>query len=272
MPVPLPPLDDVSSLIREVSAAEIMPRFGRLGDADRWRKRHGSVVTAADVAAEEFLARRLPELVASSLVVGEEMSEESPGSLDALDGDAPVWLVDPVDGTRNFVDGKPGFAVMVALVVRRQAVAGWIYRPVEDAMYVAEAGAGAFRDGDRLRVAAAAGSLAEHAGSLGGFLRRKTDLPDRFARITASRCIGVDYCALADGEIHFAHYRGVSAWDHAAGVLIHAEAGGFCRSLDRTPYRVGAPGEGGILLAPDPAAWEDIRDPIAEALAQRRAA
>ena len=272
MPTSLPPLDDVSSLIREVSAAEIMPRFGRLEAADRWHKRQGSVVTAADVAAEKFLSRRLPELVASSVVVGEEMSEESPGLLDALDGDAPVWLVDPVDGTRNFVDGRPGFAVMVALVAGRRTLAGWIYRPAEDAMYVAEAGAGAFRDGERLQVAPAAGSLAALSGSLGGFLRRRTDLPDRFALVTASRCIGVDYCALADGEIHFAHYRGVSAWDHAAGVLIHAEAGGFCRSLDRTPYRVGAPGEGGILLAPDPATWEDLRNPIAEALARRPAA
>ena len=272
MLISMPALDKVSSLIREVSTAEIMPRFGRLKVADRWQKRHGSVVTAADVAAEEFLSRRLPDLVASSVVVGEEMSENRPSLLDTLDGDAPVWLIDPVDGTRNFVDGREGFAVMVALVVQRQAVAGWIYRPVEDAMYVAEAGAGAFRDGVRLRVASVDGSLGALAGSLGGFLRRRTDLPGRFARITASRCIGVDYCALADGEIHFAHYRGVSAWDHAAGVLIHAEAGGFCRSLDRTPYRVGAPGEGGILLAPDLATWENLRRPIAEALAQRPAA
>ena len=268
----IPALDKVSSLIREVSATEIMPRFGRLKVADRWQKRQGSVVTTADVATEKFLSRRLPDLVASSVVVGEEMSENSPGLLDTLDGNAPVWLIDPVDGTRNFVDGRQGFAVMVALVVQRQTIAGWIYRPTEDVMYVAEAGAGAFRDDVRLRVASASGSIAALAGSLGGFLRKRTDLPDRFARITASRCIGVDYCGLADGDIHFAHYRGVSAWDHAAGVLIHAEAEGFCRSLDRTPYRVGAPGEGGILLAPDPATWENLRHPIAKALAQRPAA
>ncbi len=270
MQLSLPRPDDVASLIRETAAAEILPRFRNMEPGDRWRKRRGSVVTAADVAAERLLAARLTELAPGSVAVGEEMVEDRPDALERLAGDAPAWVIDPVDGTSNFAAGSPDFAVMVALVTGRRTVAGWIHRPVQDAMYVTEAGGGAFRDGERLRVAAVSGGPSAWRGSLGGALRRKTDLPRRFARVTATGSIGVDYCALVDGEIDFAHYRGTWVWDHAPGVLLHAEAGGFNLCLDGTPYRPGAPGEGGILLAPDRDTWDSLRDMIAPALARRR--
>lgn len=262
------PVDVVGGLIREVAAAEIMPRYGTLSDRERWRKRHGSVVTAADVATERFLAARLPTLVPGSVVVAEEMCADTPEILDRLRGEAPVWVIDPVDGTSNFANGSPDFAVMVALVVNRRAVAGWIYRPVLDAMYVAEDGAGVFRDGERLRISPRHGGFSRLDGSLGWHLRKKTDLPRRFARVTASGCIGVDYCALVDGDIHFAHYRGRWAWDHAAGTLLHTEAGGFNRCLNGTRYCPGGHVNEGILLAPDQKTWSALRDSIVEALGQ----
>ena len=265
MPVPVPDSHAVEALIREVSAAEVMPRF--ISPGESWKKRSGSVVTDADIAAEAFLAAELPTLLPGSVIVGEEMADGDPGVLDRLDGDAPVWVLDPVDGTSNFASGNPDFAVMVGLVARRETVAGWIYRPVDDAMYAAEAGAGAYRNGERLAVSPAPTKFGELEGSLGGFLRRRTDLPERFARVTATQCIGIDYCALADGAIHFAHYRGIWAWDHAPGLLLHAEAGGVGRCLDRSAYRIGLPEEGGLLLAPDEATWEKLRELIAAALA-----
>lgn len=268
MPLTIPPSETVEALIREVTAAEIMPRFDRLADEEHWEKRPGSIVTAADVAAEQFLTRELPALLPGSVVVGEEMVEEDPGILDLLDGEAPVWVLDPVDGTSNFAKGSPDFGVMVALVVRRETIAAWIFRPTADAMYVAHKGAGAFRNGDRLHVATAPADHADMVGSLGGRMRRETDLPGRFARVTATRCIAVDYCALAEGHIHFAHYRGMRAWDHAPGFLLHGEAGGFSRCLDGAPYRIGLPGEGGLLLTTDEATWNSLRPPIDEALSK----
>ncbi len=254
------------AVIREAAATEIMPRFLSLKEEERWEKRSGSVVTAADVASERFLSRELSRLLPGSMVVGEEMIEEEPERLDLLDGAAPIWVLDPVDGTRNFARGSSDFAVMVAVVVRRQPVAGWIYRPTEDSMYAAEAGAGAYRDGHRLSVEDAPVELSSMSGSLGTRLRRNKKLTVRFASVTATHCIGVDYCALADGYIQFAHYRGVNAWDHAPGFLLYQEAGGHCRSLDGTSYRVGSPGRGGLLLATDPLTWERLQQPIIEAL------
>lgn len=266
MPVTVPPTETVEALIREVAAAEIMPRFEKLAHHESWEKRPGSIVTAADVAAEAFLAENLAKLLPGSVIVGEEMIEDDPSALDRLDGDAPVWVLDAVDGTSNFAKGSPDFAVMVALVVKREAIGGWIFRPVIDAMFVAQAGAGAFCNGERLRVAEAPARLGDLEGSLGGRMRR-TELPARLGRVTATRCIAVDYCALATGEIHFAHYRGMRAWDHAPGFLLHAEAGGYSRCLDDAPYRIGLPGEGGLLLTPDRATWESLRTPITEAMA-----
>jgi fructose-1,6-bisphosphatase/inositol monophosphatase family enzyme len=262
----VPPSDKIETLIREVSAAEIMPRYQSLSADEKWEKRPGSVVTVADVASEAFLAKELPPLLLGSVVVGEEMVEHDPSVLDLLDGDAPVWILDAVDGTSNFAKGSPDFGVMVGLVWRRKTIAGWIFRPVDNEMYVSECGAGAFRNGDRLKIDPAPRNLSDMAGSLGGYLRRKTDLPEKFSRITSTRCIAVDYCALVNGDVHFAHYRGARAWDHAPGWLMHSEAGGYNRCLDDTPYLAGKPGEGGILLTTDREAWEALREPIEIAL------
>jgi fructose-1,6-bisphosphatase/inositol monophosphatase family enzyme len=266
MSLTVPDSETVEGLIREVTAAEIMPRFDALADEEHWEKRPGSIVTAADMAAEAFLARELPRLLEGSVVVGEEMVEEDPTILDLLDGEAPVWVLDPVDGTSNFAKGSPDFGVMVALVHRREVIAGWIFRPTEHAMYVAEHGAGAFRNGERLRVGSAPTELAALEGSLGGRIRRETDLPKLLGRVTSTRCIAVDYCSLATGKIHFAHYRGTRVWDHAPGFLLHMEAGGFSRCLDGKDYRLGLPGEGGLLLTADEAAWHCLRPPIQDAL------
>ncbi len=266
MSLNIPDSATVENLIREVTATEIMPRFDALADEEYWEKRPGSIVTAADMAAEASFARELPQLLEGSVVVGEEMVEEDPKILDLLDGEAPVWVIDPVDGTSNFAKGSPDFGVMLALVYRREVIAGWIFRPTEHAIYVAQHGAGAFRNGERLCVGPAPTELGALEGSLAGRIRRETDLPKLFGHVTSTRCIAVDYCSLATGKIHFAHYRGTRVWDHAPGFLLHMEAGGFSRCLDGADYRLGLPGEGGLLLTADEATWHALRPPIQDAL------
>jgi fructose-1,6-bisphosphatase/inositol monophosphatase family enzyme len=260
MMIDIPPSDKIESLIREITAAEIMPRFRSLSKDEKWEKRPGSVVTAADVAAEAFLIRELPPLLRGSVVVGEEMIEDDPAAIELLDGGAPVWVLDAVDGTSNFAKGSVDFGVMVALVSKRETIGGWIFRPVDDDMYVCEKGAGAFRNGERLRIDPSPRDMAQMEGSLGGYMRKHTDLPDQVARVTSTRCIAVDYCALVNNDIHF-------AWDHAPGWLLHTEAGGFSQCLDGTPYLAGKPGEGGILLATDAEAWDVLQNPIQDAIA-----
>src|ERR1700730_15726265 len=126
----LPDAEKVGRLIAEIAAAEVMPYFQKLGHGDITEKGPGDLVTVADVAAERRLSAVLTDLLPGSLVVGEEAAAADPGVLEALAGDAPVWVIDPIDGTANFAEGKPVFAVMVALVRRGETVMAWIHDPV----------------------------------------------------------------------------------------------------------------------------------------------
>src|SRR3546814_8953683 len=88
------------------------------------------LVTVVDVAVEKRLTARLTDLLPGSLVVGEEAVHAEPALMDQLASDAPVWILDPIDGTRNFAHGCPVFAIMVALAQGGESIAGWILDPV----------------------------------------------------------------------------------------------------------------------------------------------
>ncbi len=262
----------VVTLIRDVAAEEIMPRFRQLADEDVWNKQAGSVVTVADLASEARLDTGLSDLLSGSVVVGEEATEKDPAILERLAGEAPVWIIDPVDGTSNFAGGKPDFAVIVALSIAGETVGGWIHDPVNDITAFAERGGGAWlasgsAEKTRLDLNAACTAPADMRGSLSGRLRRETDIAENFAAVSNLRCCGAEYLALYRGELHFAHYRRLKPWDHLAGHLIHREAGGYNACLDATTYDPLAPAEGGLLMAPDRAVWENIAGLLRQALA-----
>jgi fructose-1,6-bisphosphatase/inositol monophosphatase family enzyme len=255
-----PDLACVDALIREVAASEILPRFRKLAAGDISEKQPGQLVTIADTEAERCLTPRLEALLPGSVVVGEEGVAAEPGRLAAVSGDAPVWLVDPVDGTQNFAEGKPIFATMVALLVSRRAVASWIYDPLSDRMATAEAGSGAFLEGERLQVARAV-PTAQMKGRLYGRLAKK--LVGQIGASFFQRCAGHEYMALAQGTAHFGLFRRLFPWDHAPGELLVREAGGFALRLDGTPY-VASEVDATLLVAPDEASWQAIRDLVLE--------
>ena len=113
-------------------------------------KTSGSVVTIADIEVEKFLSRELPALLSGSVVVGEEMIEEHPAALDLLDGThlCGFWM-------RLMVLKLARVVLILASwspCSKRQTIAGWIFRPVDDVTYTSEKGAGAFRNGERLKL------------------------------------------------------------------------------------------------------------------------
>lgn len=256
----------VGELLRAVAAEEIMPRFRQLADSEVWHKRPGNIVTVVDTESERRLKSALTALVPGSATLGEEEAEHGEVVLGRLHDEAPLWIIDPLDGTANFAAGRDRFAVIVAYAIGGIARAGWILDPVNDRLASAEEGAGAWLDGRRARVTSAA-SLADMRGSLGGRLRRDTALCAHFAAVINAGSCGIEYIELAATAIDFAHYRRLQPWDHAAGELIHREAGGYAACLDRRPYRPAAPGEGGLLLAADRDAWQTIADVLAPVVA-----
>ncbi len=245
----------VTEIIRAVARAEIMPRFRNLAAHQIREKSPNNLVTEADTESEKALERELTALLPGALVVGEEAVAHDAGVLDALKGEAPVWVLDPVDGTSNFAHGRPTFGVIVALVQGGRTLAGWIHDPVNDVTATVERGQGAWIGERRLRCAPAA-PISEMVGSLG--YRRSKQLAGKVRRLVRQGAVAHDYIGLASGAIHFAYYNRLSPWDHAAGVLMFQEAGGFAQLLDGSPYRP-APSPVGVLLAPDEGCWNELR-------------
>lgn len=251
--------DAVAAIIRDVSATEILPRYKTLEAHEVRTKSHpGDLVTAADEAAEAALSARLRSLLPGSVVVGEEGTAANPALLDLLSGDAPVWVLDPVDGTRNFAHGVPRFAVMVALVTAGETLGGWIYDPIADVLYSAKKGAGSWRDGHKIHVGDAP-RLDAMVGAT-GYRHAKLFKPLGI-RTRQSGSAAHDYMQASDGRIDFALFRRrLNPWDHAAGALIHQEAGGFGRTVDGKVYRPGDRTGDHLILAPDQATWALVRD------------
>lgn len=261
-----PSFPEVDAIIREVAAEVIMPRFRDLSAHEISEKKPGDIVTAIDIESERRLTEALIALDPGSRVVGEEATEHDPGVFRALAGDAPVWLVDPLDGTQNFADGHERFAVIVAYCRDGETIAGWIHNPVKGITAWAAAGEGAWMGVERL-AAAAPVPLCQMSGSVGAKVRKRLDgRDDAPARLSRIGCVGRDYIDLARGTLHFAHYaRRLKPWDHAAGVLLHHEAGGFSALVeDRQPYRPAPHIQyATLLLAPDVATWNSLHAALA---------
>jgi fructose-1,6-bisphosphatase/inositol monophosphatase family enzyme len=257
-------IDAVTDILREAAEVAILPRFRALADGEVMRKSAGEVVTVADREAEAYITPRLRALV-DAPVVGEEAAADDPGLLAALRDAPAAWVVDPVDGTANFVAGLPEYAVMAALVRKRRTVAAWILLPAQDSIYVAEDGSGAWRNGVRVLREPASHRTAQ----LRGVAHTRYLDPRLRARVHAaaslfgdlgpgSSCAGIDYAQLVEGEVDFVLSWRTLPWDHAPGALILTEAGGVARRPNGTDYQ---PGDDllGLINAADDRCWQVVR-------------
>jgi fructose-1,6-bisphosphatase/inositol monophosphatase family enzyme len=264
----IPDIERVANVIREVAERELVPHFVTLSADDIGEKTPGDFVTAVDLAMERELAKALVPLLPGSLVVGEEAVHDDRGVLALLEGDAPVWVLDPLDGTGNYAQGLPIVAVIVALVIKGETVAGWIYDPLSRRMAMASKGDGAFMGSHRLWVKRPAEDRSLNGSIYGRFVRLSEPYQRIWGRgrgvlgnVFNARCVGQEYLARLKGRMHFGVYTRMNPWDHAAGFLLHQEAGGIARMGDGTDYR---PAERGYvcLLTPDEELWQTIHEEL----------
>jgi fructose-1,6-bisphosphatase/inositol monophosphatase family enzyme len=252
----------VADLIRQIALVEVLPRFRQLAAHEVREKSPGDFVTVADEGMEAALAPKLAALMPGSLLVGEEDSARDITVMQRLASDQPVWVIDPVDGTANFAEGREEFAVMLALVEHDEVLAGWIYEPVGDRMSYAARGGGAFYGGAPLakpsigntyRGVLAVGSKGDVA-----MAQRVQKRRDRVHPVKSVRCAGVEYMRLARGEVDFLMFSGTMPWDHAPGVAIIEALGGYASYFDGKGYRPsGGLQASGILAARDRATWDE---------------
>jgi myo-inositol-1(or 4)-monophosphatase len=249
----------VVEAVRTVAATEILPRY-RSVVAER--KDDGSLVTEADHAAQAALIARLVAIEPAG-VIAEEMPRGEQRA--AFERGGRCWCVDPLDGTRNFSEGVPFFAVSVALLEDGRPVFGVVHDPIADEAYYAVRGAGAWIDHKPLRVPAVAPPLARalaevslrraEAPGLRGALKRHPP----YARRITSGSSTLSWCHLAAARIDVLLHSGQMMWDYAAGALICEAAGGGASTLDHDDFWAAPPWERSAIAARGPGLLEEWR-------------
>ena len=206
----------------------------------------GDVVTEVDVEAQRRIVQELRELYPNFDLLGEE------GLLDVDESGperAPLWVIDPVDGTHNFVKGYPSFCVSIGLVVEDESVLGVIYDAGTDAVYWAVKGAGAWREDDRIRITPQPLSQSLISTNFTPVSRGNVGhrdffvgLAERSAGVRASGSACRDFCFVAEGTVDLFWQFGLRAWDVAAGLVLAKEAGADFRVLNEgTDWLAGGP-------------------------------
>jgi myo-inositol-1(or 4)-monophosphatase len=209
--------------------------FGEIEQLQVSVKGPGNFVTAADHRSEEVIFREL-----SKARPGYGFLMEERGRVDGPDK-SHRWIVDPLDGTTNFLHGIPLFCVAIALEREGELVCGLVYNPVLDELYTAERGQGAFVNNRRLRVAARK-SLADCVVSVGIPHRGRGDHPkfldeckalmEQVSGIRRTGSAAIDLAWVASGRFDAYFERNLQPWDIAAGMLLVREAGGFVTEID----------------------------------------
>ncbi|HXV86497.1 MAG TPA: inositol monophosphatase family protein [Gemmatimonadales bacterium] len=219
-------------------AGEVIAAAARQADRPRWDKKGPrDYVTDVDRRAEDLIRSDLLAAFPDSTVLGEELTPHAPPSATG----ALAWIVDPLDGTANFLHGYPWYAVSIAAVERGRLAAGVVFNIPQDRLYAAAPGEGAW-DGDR-RLAVS--DLSEPARCLigTGFPFRTPDLVPRYlrqfctinAQVSGIRRAGsasLDLVDIALGRFDGFWELALAPWDIAAGTLIVREAGGVVTDVD----------------------------------------
>ena len=194
----------------------------------------GDFVSKADIAAETILKEELREARPTYGWLGEETGE--------AEGEDPTrrWIVDPLDGTTNFLHGLPHWAVSIALEHKGQIVAGVVFDAAKDEMFFAEKGAGAWMNDQRLRVSGrmkmiesiyATGVPFANSPHLPASLKDMARLMPVCAGVRRWGAAALDLAYVAAGRYDGYWERGLSPWDMAAGLVIVREAGGLVESI-----------------------------------------
>ena len=240
--------------------------FGEVENLQVSRKGPGDFVSGADVNAEKVIRREL-----SKARPDWGFHLEEGGIVEGADPDAPVWVVDPLDGTTNFLHGIPQFAISIAVMEtdrqgRKTITAGAIFDPLKNEFFFAEKGKGAFLNERRLRVSGRRTMMDSLFGTGIPFLGRGDDdhhaaylkeLSNVMAASSGVRRIGaasLDLAWVAAGRFDGFWERGLSLWDIAAGVILVREAGGFVSDFASRDKVL----ESGDIVAANPAIHGDL--------------
>ena len=224
-------LKAIERLLTDVAREEIVSRFRNLADGDIREKKPGDLVTEADIRAEERLSRELEAMFPGTIAIGEESVARGDVEREVINGERPVWVMDPVDGTSAFAAGNPRFTTLLTLYEEGRAVATWNQAPMFGRSAYAARGEGAVLDGARVSMRSDAALIdARLLLPPRGYSRlvgeRQVRVPVHVARTEVSIGFGVDVFDLLDGTADIAMFGTKNPWELPGGALMIEEAGG----------------------------------------------
>ena len=218
------------------AGGKIIDRYFETG-IERTVKDDKSFVTSADTKAERAIIGHIKKHFPGHSILSEESGAETHNS-------RYQWIIDPLDGTANFLNGIPLFAVSIAALKDGVPIVGVIYNPVGNSLYAAEKGKGTFLNGKRVEVSNEDTEHAVITFSPGkkekARLNKIFSLAEEFVK--AKRylgCAALDLAYVACGGTEGVFFLGLNKWDYAAGVLLVAEAGGTITGFDGKPWVFG---------------------------------
>ena len=227
----------INVMVRAVerAARDLKRDFGEVEHLQVSLKGPANFVTKADKRAEEMLHDDLTKARPGYGFIGEEG-----GAREGADK-SHTWIVDPLDGTTNFLHGIPQFAISIGLAREGTVIAGAIYNPANDELYIAERGKGAFLNDQRLRVAGrrkladcviACGLPHIGRGDHAQFRAEMMDIQDKVAGLRRFGAASLDLAFVAAGRLDGYWERNLSPWDIAAGQILVREAGGIVSGIE----------------------------------------
>ena len=205
----------------EKASKSVIRDFGEVEKLQVSKKGPHDFVTKTDKNVEKILIEELSKIKKNYSFLSEEV-----GFIENKDKDN-VWIIDPIDGTTNFLHGIPHFAICIALQSNGETVSGLIFDPIKDEMYYSEKNQGAFLNNQRLRVS--------KRSSLDNCLFSSNHKGLKFSNLNmrCSGCAALDLAYVASGRLDGFFHNKINIWDIAAGALMIKEAGGIVNDIKK---------------------------------------
>ncbi|MEL6360078.1 MAG: inositol monophosphatase [Pseudomonadota bacterium] len=256
----------IDELLLSVGRERIMSKFGALSDEDvREKSSPTDLVTAVDEDVETFLSPALTAMLPSSRVIGEEAAAADPSIVGQIEGEGVFWIIDPLDGTRNFVRGKREFGTILALVENGRTIGGWI-SAIPDEFIIGRLNDDGppVRNNEKFPVQPQTEEMPIGLRSV-GWLKDDwksvivPNLKGGRLRSLPSHCSAYAYLKLISGEVDYKISSKIHPWDHAAGAFLVTSLGGVVRFLDDGAEYTPIDSADRPLLAVSPGRdWDDI--------------
>jgi myo-inositol-1(or 4)-monophosphatase len=201
-------------------ASKILIRdFGEIENLQVSKKGPTDFVTNSDLKTEKIIIEELKKAKPNYSILSEENGTENNRDKDN------TWIIDPIDGTVNFLHGIPHFAISIALRSKNELISGLIYDPIKNEMFYAEKNNGAFFNNQRIRVSKK--NNLDDCLFCTGERNFETDIPFR-----KSGCAALDMAYVASGRYDGYFQNNLNLWDIAAGIVLVKEAGGVINEID----------------------------------------